>query len=184
MRKVVMAFGISLDGYIARKDGAIDWLSMDWDYDWAKFMAQFDCILMGRKSLEHALIMFPTKEGEKPKNPYAGTETYVFSRTWKTCDIEGIELYSGDLGELIAKLKAREGKSIWLYGGGELAKSFLDAGLVDELQIGIVPHLIRTGLPLFPESVGDIPLRLISYEVCKHKKEDNQMLQLVFEVKK
>ncbi len=78
MRKVVLGLGLSLDGYNARKNGAVDWLSMDWDYDWTKFFAGVDVVLMGRKTLEHALKMFPSKG--KAKNPYQGMETYVFSR--------------------------------------------------------------------------------------------------------
>lgn len=178
-----MAFGISLDGYIARKDGTYDWLATEtWERDWGKFMAQFDCVLMGRVSLEHMLAAFPSKG--KPKNPYGKTETYVFSRTWEKCDVENVSLYSGDLKKLVKNLKAKKGKNIWLFGGGNLAKSFLDEGLVDELQIGIVPYLLRSGLPLFPESMSEVPLKLVSCEVCKNKKGDNQMLNLVYEVKK
>lgn len=184
MRKVVLGLGISLDGYIARKDGAVDWLSMDWDYDWTKFFKTIDVVLMGRKTLEHALKMFPAKKNTKPKNPYAGMETYVFSNTWKKCDVEGVELYSGDLKALIKRLRAKDGKNIWLSGGGELAKSFLDLGLVDEINLGVTPLLLGSGIPLFPELVREVPLRLVSCNVCKHTKEDNGLLELTYEVKK
>lgn len=122
MRKVVLGLGISLDGYIARKNGAVDWLSMDWDYDWTKFFGGVDVMLMGRKTLEHALKMFPSKG--KAKNPYQGMETYVFSRSLKESGVDGIELVSGNLKEFVENLKKKEGKNIWLSRGGELAKSF------------------------------------------------------------
>jgi dihydrofolate reductase len=183
MRKVVLGLGVSLDGYIARKNGAVDWLSMDWDYDWTAFFHTIDAVLMGRKSWETALAMMP-EENAKAANPYDGMETYVFSKTLKTSGFKGVEIVSGDLAEFIAKLKAKDGKNIWLSGGGELAKSFLDAGLVDEIYLGITPLLLGAGRPLFHELTREIPLRLKSCNVCKHKREDNAMLELIYEVKR
>jgi dihydrofolate reductase len=185
MRKVVLGLGISLDGYIARKNGAIDWLSMDWDYDWSAFFKTIDVVLMGRKSWDKALEMSPKPEpGAKAANPYAGMEAYVFSRTLQETGAEGVEVVSGNLKEFVANLKAKEGKNIWLSGGGELAKSFLDEDLVDEIYLGITPILLGSGLPLFPELIREVPLRFVSSNVCRHKKEDNAMLELVYEVKR
>ncbi len=182
MRKVVLGLGTSFDGYIARKNGAVDWLSMDWDYDWTAFFKTIDAVLMGRKTWEKALE-FPPKNSKR-KNPYAGMETYVFSKTLKDSGVEGVEIVSGNLGEFIENLKARAGKNIWLSGGGELAKSFLDEGLVDEISLGVTPILLGSGIPLFPELVREVPLRFVSSKICRHKKEDNAMLELVYEVKK
>ncbi len=110
-------------------------------------------------------------------------ETYVFSNKLKESGVEGVEIISGDLKEFIENLKAKDGKNIWLSGGGELAKSFLDARLVDEIYLGVTPLLLGSGLPLFPELIREIPLRFVSVNVCKHKKEDNAMLELIYEVK-
>ncbi len=185
MRKVVLGLGISLDGYIARKNGAVDWLSMDWDYDWTAFFAGVDVVLMGRKSWDAALGMQPKKKSKsKASNPYAGMETYIFSKTLNESDVEGVEVISGNLKEFIESLKAKEGKNIWLSGGGELAKSFLDEDLVDEIYLGVTPLLLGSGLPLFPELIREVKLRFISVNVCRHKKEDNAMLELVYEVKR
>lgn len=184
MRKVVLGLGISLDGYIARKNGAVDWLSMDWDYDWTAFFKTIDVVLMGRKTLDAALAMHPKKSKAKAKNPYGEMETYVFSSSLKESGVAGVEIISGNLKEFIANLKAREGKNIWLSGGGELAKSFFDEGLVDEIYLGVTPLLLGSGLPLFPELAREVPLRFVSSNVCRHKKEDNAMLELVYEVKK
>ena len=185
MRKVVLGLGISLDGYIARKNGAVDWLSMDWDYDWTAFFKTIDVVLMGRKTWDLALVMNPKKKTKsKAKNPYGAMETYVFSKTLTDSCVEGVEIVSGNLKEFIENLKAKDGKNIWLSGGGELAKSFLDEDLVDEIHLGITPHLLGSGIPLFPELEKEHPLRLVSCNVCKHKKEDNGMLELVYEVKR
>lgn len=189
MRKVVLGLGISLDGYIARKNGAVDWLSMDWDYDWTAFFKTIDVVLMGRKTWEVALGMNPeskakSKKKKKASNPYGEMETYVFSNTLKDSGVEVVPVISGNLKEFVANLKAKEGKNIWLSGGGELAKSFLDEDLVDEIYLGVTPLLLGSGLPLFPELVREVPLRLVTCNVCKHKKEDNAMLELVYEVKR
>jgi dihydrofolate reductase len=187
MRKVVLGLGISLDGYIARKNGAVDWLSMDWDYDWTAFFKTIDVVLMGRKTWDVALEMSPkpkAKRKAKASNPYGAMETYVFSKTLKDSGAEGVEIVSGNLKEFIADLKAKDGKNIWLSGGGELAKSFLDEDLVDEIYLGVTPLLLGSGLPLFPELVREVPLRFVSCNVCRHKKEDNAILELIYEVKR
>jgi len=185
MRKIILWLGISLDGYIARKNGAVDWLSMDWDYDWTAFFKKIDVVLMGRKSWDVALAMSPKKKPKsKVSNPYGNMETYVFSQTLQTSGVEGVEIVSDNLEEFIENLKKRDGKHIWLSGGGELAKSFLDKNLVDEIHLGITPHLLGSGLPLFHELVREIPLRLISCKTYKHKKEENAMVELFYEVKK
>ena len=187
MRKVVLGLGISLDGYIARKNGAVDWLSMDWDYDWTAFFKTIDVVLMGRKTWDVALGMNPkqkSKKKSKASNPYGEMETYVFSKTLKDSGAEGVRIVSGNLKEFIANLKAKDGKNIWLSGGGELAKSFLDEDLVDEIYLGVTPLLLGSGLPLFPELIREVPLRFVSCNVCRHKKEDNAMLELVYEVKR
>jgi dihydrofolate reductase len=182
MRKVILGLGISLDGYIARKSGAVDWLSMDWDYDWTAFFKQIDAVLMGRKSWDVALAMTPPEK--RNSNPYGATETYVFSNTLETSGVAGVEIVSGDLKTFVGKLKAKDGKNIWLSGGGSLAKSFLDENLVDEIHLGIAPHLLGSGLPLFSELEREIPLRLISCKTYQHKKEENAMVELFYEVKR
>ena len=187
MRKVVLGLGISLDGYIARKNGAVDWLSMDWDYDWTAFFKTIDVVLMGRKTWDAALGMTPkpkSKSKKKASNPYGAMETYVFSNTLQDSGGEGVGIVSGNLKEFIGNLKAKDGKNIWLSGGGELAKSFLDEDLVDEIYLGVTPLLLGAGLPLFPELIREVPLRFVSCNVCRHKKEDNAMLELIYEVKR
>jgi dihydrofolate reductase len=182
MRKIILGLGISLDGYIARKNGAVDWLSMDWDYDWTAFFKTIDAVLMGRKSWDVALAM--TAPEKRNQNPYGAMEAYVFSNTLKTSGVEGVEIVSGDLKEFVSNLKARDGKNIWLSGGGDLAKSFLNENLVDEIHLGITPLLLGSGLPLFLELEKEIPLRLISCKTYPHKKEANAMVELFYEVKK
>ncbi len=178
MRKVILSLGTSLDQYIARRDGAVDWLSMDWEFDWMEFFETIDTVLMGRKSFEKGLEL----SADGKSNPYQGMATYVFSRNWRECETEGVELVTGHLKDFVDELKKRPGKDIWLSGGGELAKSFLNEDLVDEIHIGISPILLGDGIRLFPELEREIQLKLLSNKTYKHKKEDNGLVELKYEV--
>lgn len=142
-RNVVLGLGISLDGYIARPDGAFDFLFMPKDYSMAPFFASIDTALMGRKTFEVSQKMGGGSFG-------SGVKYYVFSRTPSAGEYKGVEITRQSPTALVASLRRRKGKAIWLMGGGKLAREFLRADLVDELYVGIVPVLIGTGIPLFP----------------------------------
>jgi dihydrofolate reductase len=144
MRKIVLGLGISLDGYIARPDGAVDFLFMPKDYSMAPFFATIDTAIMGRKTLDVGLKM---SGGSLPDYQMA---TYVFYRSQPPGKREGWTFVNESPAAFVAKLRKRAGKDIWLMGGGELARDFLKADLVDELYIGVVPVLLGEGIPLFP----------------------------------
>lgn len=178
MRKVVLGLGISLDGYIARKNGSVDWLSMDWEYDWMAFFKTIDTVIMGRRSWDKYQEMSP----KNTANPYSGMQTYVFSKSLEDSGAEGVEIVGGDIEGFVKELKHAEGKKIWLSGGGELAAAFLELDLVDELYLGVTPILLGSGIPLFPEFNREIPLRLVENNTCQNKAKDNAMLELSYEV--
>jgi dihydrofolate reductase len=161
-RKVILGFGISLDGYIARRNGATDFLVLDKEGEklMADFFAQVDTTVMGRKTA--AAVVKMRKSGEIPDTP--GMATYVISRRWKPGKREGFEVVSGSLKAFVRKLKRRAGKDIYLGGGGELARSFLQEDLVDELYIGVDPVLLGDGIPGFP---GKFPQRDFKLTECK-----------------
>jgi dihydrofolate reductase len=144
MRKIVLSLGISLDGYIARPDGSVDFLFMPKDYSMASFFASVDTMIMGRKTLEVGLKM---SGGSLPASSMA---TYVFSRSQPAGKGDGWTFVNESPAAFVKKLRKRSGKNIWLMGGGELARDFLKADLVDELHIGIIPVLLGEGIPLFP----------------------------------
>jgi dihydrofolate reductase len=144
VRKVVLGLGISLDGYIARPDGAVDFLFMPKDYSMGPFFATIDTAIMGRKTYDVALKMGGGSFSEsKMKN-------YVFSHSQPPGERGGVTFVNESPKSFVEKLRKRPGKNIWHMGGGELARDFLKEDLVDELYIGIVPVLIGEGLPLFP----------------------------------
>ncbi len=142
MRNVVLGLGISLDGYIARLDDSVDFLFMPKDYSMAEFMASMDTLIMGRKTLDAALKLGGTFDGSMP--------AYVFSRSKTPGERDGVIFVNQTPARLIAQLRKRKGKDIWLMGGGEIARAFLKADLVDELYLGVVPILLGEGIPLFP----------------------------------
>jgi dihydrofolate reductase len=145
MRKVVLGVAISLDGYIARKDGAVDFLFMPKDYSMAPFFKTIGAAIMGRKTLEDGLKM---SGGTMPPSPWK--DYYVMSRSQRPGKRDGVVFTNKSPGALVAQIRKKRGKSVWLMGGGEITREFLKADLVDELYLGVVPVLLGDGIPLFP----------------------------------
>jgi dihydrofolate reductase len=154
-RKVILGFGISIDGYIARRNGAIDFLAMNEEGEklMAEFFSTIDTTIMGRKTAASV---------DLPETP--GMTTYVFSKRWKPGKRERFEVVRGSLTTFVRKLKRRPGKDIYLGGGGELARSFLREDLVDELYLGVGPVLLGEGILGFP---GNFPQRDFTLTECK-----------------
>jgi dihydrofolate reductase len=156
MRKVVLGLGISLDGYIARPDGSVDFLFMPKDYSMAPFFATVDVGIMGRKTLDVGLKM----SGGETIASY-GLTCYVVSRSHPAGQRHGAFFTHQTPSALVNELRKCPGKNIWLMGGGELARDFLKADLVDELSLGVVPVLLGDGIPLFPSGFPQRDFKLI-----------------------
>jgi dihydrofolate reductase len=154
VRKVTFGGAISLDNYLARPDHAVDWLL--WGEEAAAVMAEFwktiDTVLMGRKTYEVAARM-----GQG--GGYPGVKSYVFSRTLKE-DPGGVTVIRGDAAEFVRGLKHQDGKDICLMGGGELARSLFEAGLIDEIGFNIHPVLLGSGIPLYHPMSRQMDLEL------------------------
>ena len=153
MRNVVLGVGISLDGYIARPDGAVDFLFMPKDYSMKEFMDSIDTAIMGRKTYDIARQMGGSFGG--------GTAHYVFSRSHPPGERDGVVFVNETPSAVVERIRAKRGKNIWLMGGGELARDFLKEDLVDELYLGVVPVLIGEGLPLFPPGFPQRNFKLV-----------------------
>ncbi len=156
MRKVRYSVAISLDGYIAGPNGEIDWIVMDPEIDFASLMDSFDTVLLGRKTYELTRRM-----GRGAGMP--GMKAYVFSRTLDPADCPDATV-SDDPNATVASLKATAGKDIWLFGGGELFRSFLEHGLVDAVEVAIVPVVLGGGLPFLPP-----PAPMAKLELERHR---------------
>ncbi len=157
MRKIIFGGANSLDNYIARKDGSVDWLL--WGEEAAAVIAdywkRFDAILMGRKTYEVALQYSKGK-----KNPYPGMKSFVFSRTLKPRKGKSVSIIANDAVEFVRGLKTGKGKDIWLMGGGEFAKVLFEADLIDEIDFNLHPVLLGSGVPLFYKMKRQINLEL------------------------
>lgn len=152
MRKLIYYLTASLDGFIARTDGSVDWLVdvEGEDFGFASFFERVDTVVMGRRTYETALSF-----GDYP---YSSKEGYVFSRSLKHS--AHAEIVSGSVREFINALKQKPGRDIWLVGGGEAAKSLFNDDLIDELIVVIQPVLLGTGMPLIEHVGRDIRLQL------------------------
>ena len=170
MRKIVLGVGISLDGYIARPNGAVDFLFMPKDYSMASFFSTVDVAIMGRKTFDVAV---KTSGGSFSGSSMA---TYVFSHSEPTGERSGVTFINESPATFVQQLRKRPGKHIWLMGGGELARDFLRADLVDELCLGIVPVLLGEGIPLFPSS---FPQR--DFSLVENKTYSRGLIALKFE---
>jgi dihydrofolate reductase len=154
MRRVRYSVAASLDGFIAGPNGEFDWIPMDPTIDFGAFYSTIDTVLMGRGTYE--IVQMAKEKGEAP--PDAAPRSYVFSRTLKPEDHPEVTVVADDAAGVVSRLKEEEGKDIWLMGGGILFRSLLDAGLVDTVEVGIVPILLGSGIPLLPP--GETPARL------------------------
>ena len=145
MRKIIYGVGASLDGYIARPDGTLDFLHVKRsNYSMGPFFKTIDVGLMGRKTYEAGVRM----SGGKFES--YGLRCFVFSRSLPEGERSGAIFVREEPRKLVEELRRKQGKHIWLAGGGELAREFLKEDLVDELYLGLVPVLIGEGIPMFP----------------------------------
>jgi dihydrofolate reductase len=144
---------MSLDGYIAGPNGEYDWIVIDPAIDFAAMSAEFDTYLIGRKTFEAMRRM-----GNESKTT-PGIKNIVFSRTLRQSDYPNITI-SSDAVELVAELRRSPGKDIALFGGGELFRSLLAAGLVDRIEVSLIPVLLGGGIPLLPPPAGRARLKL------------------------
>jgi len=153
MRRVIYGCAMSLDGYIAGPSGECDWIVMDPDMDFATVAARFDTFLIGRKTFEAMRRM-----GSDARS-FPGIKNIVFSRTLKPGRHPHVTI-SADAGRVVAELRTRPGKDIALFGGGELFRSLLAAGLVDGVEVSLIPVLLGGGIPLLPSPANRATLRL------------------------
>ena len=158
MRRVRYAVAMSLDGYIAGPTGEADWIVHDPDIDFKALFAQFDTFLVGRKTFEAM--------GSR-SSAGRGTRTIVFSRTLKPIDYPKVTIVADRVEETVAALRAEKGKDIWLFGGGTLFRSLLDAGLVDSVEVAVVPVLLGGGIPLLPPPARQVSLKLTGHRIYK-----------------
>jgi dihydrofolate reductase len=160
-RQVIVHIGTSADGYIARTDGDLTWLTSrpkpQGFYGMGEFMKSVDTKLLGRKTYEMSRRL-----GAKFDS---GGRTFVFSRSAPPADApSGVEFVTGDIGAFVRGLRDQPGKDIWLMGGGDLIASLLDEKAIDEFVVTMVPVFIGEGIPLIARRHRHVPLHLHAVE--------------------
>ena len=161
---VVYSAATSLDGFIADVDGGVDWLHAAMvpgeGYGLREFMASVDAVLMGSGTYEKSLTM-----GGGPLMA-STTPCWVFSKR-KLESVKGMTVTSADPAEVVAALPGQGIRRAWLMGGGRLASSFLAAGLIDQIVLGVMPVVLGRGLPLFGGAVPVSTLELVESKTFK-----------------
>ena len=179
-RNVVLSVAVSLDGYIARADGGVDWLReprfIDPAINFAELTRPFDVVLAGRKTLD--------VDKMKGGGGMGKMACYIFSRTKPPGKRKGAEYVNTPPEELIRELKAKPGKDLWLMGGGELAREFLREDLVDRMDLALIPVLLGEGVPLFPAGFPQrawtlashriYPSGIVSLNYARSREEENR----------
>lgn len=144
----------TVDGYIARTDGRVDFLDAynPDEFGFQSFMAQIGIIIMGRATYDQ-VVSFPTWT-------YAGKRVVVLTHKALEPSRPGVERYSGDLRSLIANLRCDTTQDIWVCGGATVVRDMLNANLIDQLELFLIPLLLGDGKPLFPPAAHQTRLRL------------------------
>ncbi len=158
MRRVIYSVAMSLDGYIAGPKGEFDWIIMDPDIDFTELFSGFDTLLVGRRSFE-------ATAGQGESGAWPGMKTVVFSKTLKASDHPKITLVSDNAAAAVTKMKGEPGKDIWLFGGGDLFRSLLDAGVVDGVSVAVIPVVIGGGIPFLPSPAKHTKLKLTKHKL-------------------
>jgi dihydrofolate reductase len=174
----------SLDGFIARKDGSVDWLETSDEFEGGEtldpgaveaFLKTIDCYVMGARTYETALNFeakgFGWAYGDKP--------TFVLTHRELPRVRDNVELYSGDLAQFVNGHLRRRFRGIWFVGGGAVSAECVRLGLADEVRYSIAPILIGDGIPFFDKLGKDVALHLTEVKAYK-----NGMVELGYEVRR
>ncbi|MDX2000143.1 MAG: dihydrofolate reductase family protein [Thermoanaerobaculia bacterium] len=182
--RVTIHMAASLDGFIARKDGRVDWLETSDEFPNGvtlepgfveAFLQAIDCYVMGSRTYETALRF----EAQGLGWVYGDKPTFVLTSRELPRTRETVEFYSGDLARLVNERLRPRFRNIWFAGGGAVAAECLRLGLADEVSYSILPVLIGDGIPFFGQHDRDIPLHLAEVKAYK-----NGLVELRYEVRR
>lgn len=153
-RKVILYIATSLDGYIAKPNDDLGFLSIveqeGQDYGYADFVSTVDAVIVGRRTYDKVIDF-----------PHADKDAYIITRTPRPT-IGSVKFYTGDLNALVEKLKSENGKNIFCDGGAEIVNQLLQYDLIDEFIISVIPILVGNGTKLWNDGRPEQKLELVS----------------------
>ena len=170
--RVTVHMAASLDGFIARKDGRVDWLETSDEFTGgetldpafvADFLKSIDCYVMGSRTYETALNF----ESKGLGWAYGDKPTFVLTSRELPRTRDAVKFYSGDIAQFVNEQLRSKFQNIWIVGGGSLCGECLNLGLVDEVRYSILPILIGDGIPFFEKLAKDVPLHLTEVKAYK-----------------
>ena len=172
-RKAVVFIAASIDGFIATTDGDLSFFSAvekeGEAYGYAPFISVVDTVVLGKKTYDKVIAMgYPF--------PHADKEAYIITRTPKEA-VGSAQFYTGDVVELVQQLKQQEGRTIFVDGGAYVVNRLLQAGLIDELYLSIIPVLLGSGIALFEQHHAMQKMKLL-----QAKSFDTGLVQLHYKV--
>ena len=175
-RKIIVNIATSADGYVARSDGNLDWLTErpapKGFYGLPEFERSIDAKILGRKTFDRSLEM-----GARFSS---GAVHYVFSRQPPPDSVPaGVHFVTDSISAFAERLRTQAGKNVWMMGGGEIIGSFLDEDAIDEFIITVMPTFIGEGIPLLVPRRREAPLRLLGVQQFT-----NGVVQLHYEVQR
>ncbi|CEN43742.1 conserved hypothetical protein [Capnocytophaga canis] len=157
-RKVILYIASSLDGYIAKPNDGLSFLSIvqqdGEDYGYADFVKSVDTVILGRKTYDWVMT-------QVPEFPHADKNSFIITRTSRP-SVGKTSFYTDNLKDLILRLKSEQGKNIFIDGGAEIVNELLKENLIDEFIISIIPILVGSGTKLFKDGRPEQKLELIS----------------------
>ena len=170
MKKIRYAVAMSLDGYIAGPNGEADWIVRDPEVNFGELWAQFDTLLMGRRTYDAAIARVG-------KGAIQGMKTVVVSRTLRPSDHPNVTIISELKGDQMQALRDQSGKDIWLFGGGDLFRVLLEMRQVDTVEVSVMPVLLGNGVALLPPPAQQAKLKLSGQKIYR-----SGIVSLVYEV--
>lgn len=170
LRKVVLYIAMSLDGYIADKNGSVDWLEgYDSGGSYSEFINTVDTVIMGNTTYRQIITELSPNEWV-----YKGLAGYVITHDTSRKD-ENVTFYSGSPCAFVEDIKRNSGGNIWICGGADIAGQLMSGGLIDIFHISVIPVILGGGVRLFAASGKEIRLKLLEEKVC------NGIAEVVYE---